>query len=53
MVNWSSEGFIERLSYDPQAYTWNGLRLQPGSKAARSRPSASQTSNPLHGNIFD
>lgn len=39
--------------FDPKAYTWCWVRLLPGSKACRSRPGASQTSNPLHGNIFD
>lgn len=55
MVNWSSEGFIGELSFccmlfqpfDPQAHTWYWVRLQPGSKACRSRPGASQASNPL------
>lgn len=39
--------------FDPQAYTWYWVWLQPGSKACSTRPSASQTSNPWHGNIFD
>lgn len=48
-VNWSSEGFIERLSSDPQAYTWNGLRLQPAfpkRSQVKTRPPRS-LSNPL------
>lgn len=55
MLNWSSEGFIERLCSDPQAYTWNGLRLQPAFQSVRrSRPGRLAGSLiPSHGNIFD